>query len=147
MSESKAIGVQLTQQQIEQIDRLAQREGRSREAMAARLLELTLRLRDYSFVLRDFGIGPEMFLSGSRLRVWWVATLIRDYEGDIAKTAEHVNELESTIVEVQRYAETYPEEIEADIAANDKSFEDLQRILPNIRLIEVDLSKADAAAP
>lgn len=148
MSESQVVSLRLNDRQIEQIDRLAQHEGRSRSAMVERLLELALRLREFPhLVLRDFGRGPELFLSGSRLRAWWVATLIRAYEGDLAKTAEHINEPVSTIEEVQRYAETYPEAIEEAIAESDRNHEELESWIATRQAHARDLMPADASAP
>lgn len=147
MSKSKVVNLRLKDQQIEQLDRLAQRGGQSRAEMASKLLDLTLRLLDFPhIVLRDFGIGPEVFLSGSRLRVWWVATLIRDYEGDIAKTAEHLNEPEIKIAEVQRYAETYPEDIEEAIVENDRAHDELVRWISTREAGARDLMPTDAPA-
>lgn len=148
MSKSKAISVRLKDRQTEQLDRLARREGRDKAEMAATLLERVLRLSEFPHVvLRDFGAGPEAFISGTRLRVWWVATLIRDYGGSLAKTAEHLNLPEVTIAEVQKYADAYPDEIEAAIAENDRAHEKLLRRFPDPKVIAVDLTAADAPAP
>ena len=113
--------------------------------MAERLLEEALRLADFPFVqFRDWGAGREVFIAGTRLRVWWVVTLVRDYDGDVARAAEHLNLRKTEIQGALDYAAAFPEEIEAAIKENDISFEELKQKLPNLRVITVDLSAVDA---
>ncbi|MFN8636203.1 MAG: hypothetical protein U0893_20320 [Chloroflexota bacterium] len=148
MSESKVVSLRLKDRQIEQLDRLAQREGRSRDEMAARLLEIALRVAAFPCVeFKDFGRGLEPFVVGTRLRVFWVELLLRDYEGDTEKVAEHYSVPESIIKAVQKYLSAFPEEIEAAIQEHYRGFDDLPNRIPNLEVFTVDLSTADAPAP
>jgi uncharacterized protein (DUF433 family) len=145
---SKAIGVRLTDRQIEQLDRIARREGRSKAEMATMLLERVLRLAEFPHVvLRDFGAGPEAFVSGTRLTVWRIAILARDVQEDPAWIAGHLNVPESAIKDALNYADAFPDEIEAAIAENDRAFDELKRKLPNLEVFTVDLTATDAPAP
>jgi uncharacterized protein (DUF433 family) len=145
---SKVVSLRLNDEQIEQLDRLARREGRSKAEMGAMLLERVLRLGEFPHVvLRDFGAGPEAFISGTRLRVWRIAFLARDVQGNTAWIAEHLDVPESAIKDALKYAEAFPDEIEAAIAENDRAFDELPSTLPNVKVITVDLTAADAPAP
>jgi hypothetical protein len=147
MSKSKAISVRLKDRQIEQLDRLAQREGRTRAETAATLLEEAFRLAEFPFVqFRDWGAGREAFLVGTRLRIWWVARLVRELGGDTAYVAENWNLRETEVKGAVAYAEAFPDEMEAAERANDVSLEDLKRKLPNLEVFTVDLTAADAPA-
>ena len=147
VSKRKVVSLRLKDQQVTQLDRLAQREGRSKSEMAAMLLERVLRLAEFpDVVLRDFGAGPEAFISGTRLRVWRIALLAREVEGNTAWIAEYLNVPERAIKDALNYAEAFPDEIEAAIAENDRAFEELPRRIPNLQVITVDLTTADAPA-
>jgi uncharacterized protein (DUF433 family) len=116
--------------------------------MASALLERVLRLSELPHVvLRDFGAGPEAFISGTRLRVWRIAVLAREVDRDTAWIAEYLDVPERAINDALTYADAFPDEIEAAIAANDRAFEELPRRLPNLQVFTVDLTTADAPAP
>src|SRR4051812_24486216 len=99
MSKSKAISMGLTDEQIVRLDRAAQKARMTREEMAATLLEEAFRLAEFPFVqFRDWGARREAFLVGTRLRIWWVAQLVRDLGGDIAYVAKHWNLRETEVL-------------------------------------------------
>jgi hypothetical protein len=138
---SKGISLRLNDEQIARLDHIAQGAGQTRSELATMLLAQALRLSEYPhLVLRDFGTGPEIFLSGSRLRAWWVASLIRAYEGDITRTAEHLNLQAHQIEEVRKYAEAFPDEIEAAIADNERRADELERQLRDRSGVKADLT-------
>jgi uncharacterized protein (DUF433 family) len=144
---SEVVRMKLTDDQIARLDKVAIEARQTRSEMAATLVGMVLRLSRFPhIVLRDFGAGPEAFISGTRLRVWWVATLIRDYDGDIAKAAEHLNLAEVTLEEVQNYADAFPDEIEAAIADNERRADELALALGNPRGATGDLT-VNAPAP
>jgi uncharacterized protein (DUF433 family) len=145
---SKVVSLRLKDQQVRQLDRLAQREGRTKAEMAAVLLERLLRLTEFPHVvLRDFGSGPEAFISGTRLRVWRIAVLAQEVEGNTAWIAEYLNVSERAIKDALKYADAFPEDIEVAIAENDRAFKDLPRRIPDLEVFTVDLTTADAPAP
>lgn len=141
------VSLKLTDEQIARLDRVAQKAGQTREEMAATLLEIALRISEFPYIqFRDFGAGLEAFVSGTRLRVWWVVTLVRDYEGDIAKAAEHLNFSERKVTAVMNYAAAFPDEIEHAIADNQRRADELERRLSSVKEVDLDLS-AHAPAP
>jgi hypothetical protein len=149
---STELTLRLTDEQVRRLDREIGRSDcskrLSRSEMAERLLEEALRLADFPFVqFRDWGAGREVFLAGTRLRVWWVVTLVRDYDGDVTKAAEHLNVRKTEIQGALDYAAAFPDEIQAAIKQRDRDWDDLPRKLPNLRGITVDLTPADAPAP
>ena len=148
MSKSEVVSLRLKDQQIRQLDRLAQREGRTRAETAEQLLEIALRISKFPYVeFKDFGAGIEAFVTGTRLRVWWVALLLRDFEGNVARVAEHYNLPETTIKAIQNYTDAFPEEIEAAVQEHYRAFDELPSRIPNLKIITVDLSAVDAPAP
>lgn len=148
MSKSTVVSLRLKDRQIEQLARLAQREGRTRAETAEQLLEIALRISEFPYVeFKDFGAGLEAFVTGTRLRVWWVALLLREFEGDIARVAEHYNLPETTIKAIQNYTDAFPEEIEAAVQEHYRAFDELPSRIPGLKIITVDLTAADAPAP
>jgi uncharacterized protein (DUF433 family) len=148
MSKSKVVNLRLKDHHVMRLDHLAQREGRTKAEMAAMLLERLLRLSEFPHVvIRDLGAGPEAFISGTRLRVWRIAVLAREVDWNTAWIAEYLDVPEPSIKDAVNYAEAFPEEIEAAIAENDRAFEELPRLIPNLEVFAVDLSTSDAPAP
>ena len=128
MSNSKAISVRLTDEQIARLDRAATKAKLSRAEMAAQLLETAIRLTEFPYIeFKDFGAGLEAFVTGTRLRVWWVELLARDYDFDVPKIASHYNLPESTIRAVLAYTAAFHDEIEDDIAEYYRRSDELQR--------------------
>lgn len=143
---STELSLHLTDEQVVRLDRAAHKVTRSRTEAAEHLLEIALRQSEFPYVeFRDFGVGLEPFLRGTRLRICRIVTLADDYVGDVAKVAEHLDVTEREIKAALDYAAAFPDDIATDIAANDKGFEELKRILPNLEIFTVDV-KADATA-
>jgi hypothetical protein len=142
---SKVVSMRLKDEQIAQLDRLARRERRTRSEMAALLLDETLRVSQFAFIeFKDTAAGREAFIKGTRLKVWQVVSLVRDFDGDVAKAAAHLEKPEIWFKAAMNYAEAFPEEIEAAIADNHPSFEELKRLLPNLEVFTVDLTTESA---
>jgi uncharacterized protein (DUF433 family) len=144
---STHITLELTDDQIQRLDRATRNESLPRTEAAARLLELAIRQAEFpSIQFKDFGVGLEPFIVGTRLRVCRIVSLARDYEGDITSVAKHVNIPEHQIESALAYASAFPEEVERDLARNEMSFDELKRILPDLELNNVKV-RADAPAP
>lgn len=125
---SETISLELTDEQITRLDRAATRAKHSRVEMAAHLLEMAIRLTEFPYVeFKDFGAGVEAFVTGTRLRVWWVELLARDYDFDVPRIATHYNLPESTVRAVLAYTAAFRDEIEADIAEYHRRSDELQR--------------------
>ena len=143
---SEIISLQLTDEQIARLDRAAQKAGQTRAEMAATLLEEAFRLSEFPFVeFRDWGAGREAFLAGTRLRIWWVAQLVRDLGGDTAYVAKNWNLREVEVEAAVKYADAFSDEIEAVIADNRRRADELERKLSKSKGKTVDLT-ADAPA-
>lgn len=65
---------------------------------------------------RDTPLGREAYIQGTRIQVWRVITLVRDFGGNIAITAEHLAWTDSRVKATLNYAEVFPQEIEDAIA-------------------------------
>jgi len=144
---SEQIGVTLTDEQIARLDRAAQKAAQWRSEMAATLLEEAFRVAEFPFIqFRDWGAGREAFLAGTRLRIWWVARLMRELDGDVAYVAENWNLCKTEVECAVKYAEAFPEEMKAAEKANNVSLEELKRKLPNLEVFTVGLTAADASA-
>jgi uncharacterized protein (DUF433 family) len=83
-------------------------------------------------------VGRRAFIAGTGLAVWEVMMILRAYDGDIRKTAEHLDIPAALVQAALTYRNAYPDEIDAELAENDAmDFEALQRSLPNIEQISV----------
>lgn len=134
---SKVVSMRLREEQFARLQRLARRLGRTPSETAVLLLEEGLREAEFAYIeFRDSVVGRQPYVSGSRLAVWQVISLVRAYEGDLEKVASHLGWLSSRVQAAVSYAEAYPEEIEEALADSYKGFEELKRILPNIQLFE-----------
>lgn len=140
---SKVVSLRLKDDQLERLERAARRLGRKPSETAALLLEESLRERDFAFIeFRDSPIGRQAYLKGTRLTVWHVVSLVRAFDGDQSEVAKVLEIPIVTVAAAVNYAGAYPEEIESAIRDNARAVEDLQRLIPNLEVIEVD-----AAAP
>jgi hypothetical protein len=145
---SEIVSLELTDEQIARLDRAAQRARKTRTEMAATLPEEALRLSTFPFIEpKDPAVRREAFVAGTRLRIWRIAMLAREIDNAVAWMVEHWNLREAEAKAALAYAAAFPEEMEAAIGANDVSLEELKRILPNLEVITVDLTAADAPAP
>lgn len=140
---SRVVSMRLKDEQMERLQRAARRLGKSPSEAAALLLEESLRRDEFAFVeFRDSPVGRQAYLQGTRIAVWHVARLARDYEGDASKTAAYLEVPEVQVKAVLAYASAYADEIDAAIADDEWVAEHLLPLTPGFRVITVD-----AAAP
>ncbi|MSQ14705.1 MAG: transcriptional regulator [Dehalococcoidia bacterium] len=136
---SKVVSLRLSDDQIERLQRAGRRLGRSPSEAAALLLEEALRQREYAFIeFRDSAAGRQAYLQGTRLAVWQIVSLARDYAGDVGNTAAHLELPLSQVAAALQYAAGYPNEIDAAIADNAWAAAHLVQLIPNLQVIEVD---------
>ncbi len=112
---------------------------RSAADLAARFIDEGLWRAGFSLVdFRDTPTGRQAFVEGTRILVWRVVTLVREYDGDVAKTAEHPTWPESKVKAALNYAEAFPQEIE-DAITDDRTydFETLKRLILSLELLHV----------
>jgi uncharacterized protein (DUF433 family) len=140
---SKVVSLRLKDDQARRLERAARRFGRTVSETAALLLEEALRQAEFAFIeFRDSTAGRQAYLKRSRLAVWQVASLARSFDGDIERTAAHLEVPTPWIQAALAYAAAYPAEIDAAIADNAQDAVRLTRLVPNLEVVVVD-----AAAP
>lgn len=141
---SKVVSMRLGNDQQARLERAARRLGRSPAATAALLLEQRLREQEFpGIAIRDTVLGPEAFVEGTRWRVWMVVGWLRDLGGDAEEMARRFDGISPDGIRVAvRYAEAFPDEIEAAIADNRRPVDDLQHDLPGLTSL-----RARAPAP
>lgn len=140
---STVVSLRLKDKQLEALRRAARRLGRSPSEAAVVLLEEALRQREFTFIqFRDSPVGRQAYLQGTRLAVWQVASLAREYGSDVDKVAQHLGLPATEIRAALNYAAAYPEEIEAAIADSVSTLDELERLIPNLETLEVDAPPA-----
>lgn len=132
-TESTVISMRLPVESGRRLKKFAKRHGWTASDTSARLVEEGLRRAEFAYIdFRDTAAGRQTYIQGSRVQVWQIMMLLRDYKGDVAAVAEH---LEWPVEKVQagiNYGDAFPEEIEEALAENDAmDFASLRRMSPN----------------
>lgn len=127
------VSVRLPRRTRHELDRLARRWGRTPGEVAGSFVEESLRTCIFANLeFRATPAGRVPYLAGSRLAIHQVVSILRDFKGNIEKTAQHLRIPPALVRTAQLYARAYPEEIEALIHDNERGFEALQRLLPDL---------------
>jgi len=129
---SRVISVRLKDEQAAQLDRLARQFERSPSATAALLLAEKLTEEQFPLLeFRDTILGRELFVKGSRLKIWQVVMVARGYGMDAGRVAEELMDREQGIESALAYAEAHPDEVNQTLEQVESfTFEDLKRIVP-----------------
>ncbi len=135
-TKSCVVSVRLFETEKARLDRLARRWGRTPTEAGARLMQEGLRTADFAGIeFRDGPGGRVVYLRGTRLPVWMVTRLARQFGGDAQQVADH---LEISPLQVQaalNYAEAFPDEIQDAIEDYEATTaEDLRRQLPGLEV-------------
>lgn len=134
---SKVVSIRLRDEQYQDLLRMATQERRTPSATAALLLDEGLRERAFPLIeIRDTMVGPQAFLRGHRIKVWQVISLLRAYDGDVASVVDHLEEPRESIEAAIAYAQRFPAEIDAAVADNSTSVEELRKMLPQLEVFE-----------
>jgi hypothetical protein len=114
------------------LKRIANRHGWTASDASARLVEEGLRRSEFAFIdFRDSTTGRQACVQGSSLAVWEVMLLVRSYQADASKVAQHLGWPEHKVHAAINYAEAFPHEIDAALADNDSlDFAKLKRMVP-----------------
>ena len=130
---SKVISMRFGDGQVERIDRMARQLGKTPSETGALLVEEALRENEFGHIeFRDSPVGRQAYVTGSRLAVWQVVSIVRSYGMDIEKAAHHLAWPRFRIEAALNYFGAHPEAIEAAIAENAAcDFESLKRALPH----------------
>lgn len=128
----------------ERIRQYARRKQRSINEVVTTAVEEWLRQNEFANIeFRDTPGGRIAYMKGSRLAVYWVVKIAKGYDLDVDKTVAYWNGQHSLawVQAALNYYETFPEEIDAQIAdAASQTFDTLKRKLPQLRLSEVTSS-------
>lgn len=114
------------------VDREARRTGRSRGAVVEALAEEALRMRLFPGVaFRGADWERRAWVIGTALDVWQIVDAHRDF-GSVERMVEEGNVSERQIRLALDYRERFPEEIDAAIAENRRSLDQLREEFPFI---------------
>lgn len=140
---SRVLSIRLKDGQMERLQHVARRLGKSPSQAAALLLEEALRQDEFPFIeFRDSPAGRQAYLVGTRIAVWHIARLAQDYQGDVSKTAAYLEIPEVQARAVLAYAKAFAGEIDAAITHDEWVAEHVLPLTPGFEVITVD-----AAAP
>jgi hypothetical protein len=129
---SAVVSLRVSAPQAQRLQRKARQMGRTSSETGALLLDECLRRDEFAFVdFRDSAVGRQAYIQGSRLAVWQVVSLARQYAGDAKKTCAHLGWPAVKVLAALNYATAFPDEIEAAIQdAQACSFDRISRTLP-----------------
>ncbi len=135
---SKVISMRFQDKQVERLDRVARRLGRTASETGALFVEEGVRRSEFAYIdFRDSGAGRQAYIQGTSLAVWEVVFVARSYDLNLAKTAEHLDWPEARVQAALNYAAAFPEEIETAISDNAAmDFTSLSRMLPQAEAFE-----------
>lgn len=138
MATTTVVSVRLDPVEVEKLKQLARRVGRTPSEIGADLLSESIRRADFAFIeFRDSASGRLPYIQGTRLAVWQAITVLRSYDGSIAKAAAHLKWPEAKMHAAVAYTKAFPSEIEESIRENESvDFEQLSRVLPGIQHFE-----------
>ena len=138
MAATTVVSVRLDPDEVERLKQLARRAGRTPSEIGADLLSESIRRSDFAFIeFRDSASGRQAYIQGTRLAVWQAITVLRTYDGNVAKAAAHLKWPEAKMHAAIAYTKAFPSEIEEAIKENESvDFEQLSRLLPGIQRFE-----------
>ena len=120
------------------LERLARRQGRTVGELAARMVIEGRRREDFAWIdFRETPAGRMAYLQGTRLQVWWLARLARQFKGDAVKVATHLEIPSAQVKAAINNAEAFPDEIEAAIRDYEETtVAELRRQIPGLEIFE-----------
>ena len=135
---SRVMSLRLKDEQMDRLQRLARRLGRSPSEAAALLIEESLRQREYPFIeFRDSPAGRQAYLQGTRVAVWHVAAIAHDFEDNAARSGAHLEIPEVQVTAALAYASAYPSEIQTAIDDNEWVADHLLPLTPRFETVTV----------
>jgi uncharacterized protein (DUF433 family) len=131
---SAVVSLRVTTDQTVRLKRKARQLGRTPSETGAMLLEEGLRRADFAFIdFRDSAVGRQAYVLGSRVAVWQVAALVRAFEGDADKAADHLAWPTLKIRAAMSYADAFRDEIDSALSdAKAPGLAELRRTLPQL---------------
>ena len=141
---SRVMSIRFGDGQVQRLGRLSRRLGKRPSETVTLLVEEALRMTEHPGIdFRDSPAGRHAYVKGTGLAVWEVAMVARDYEGDAAAVATHLQWPVARVQAALTYARDYQDEIEAALADNDAvDFDALRRLLPQAQRFDVPAEAA-----
>jgi hypothetical protein len=136
---STTVNLELSDEQIERLEREAQRLGQSPSEVAARWVEESLRESEFPYIeFRDSAGGREAYLRGTRLKVWHLRWYTDFNDEDIPRIASDFIVLPEAVADAFAYGRRYADEIEACLAENRHIADNIEQYIPDVRIVQVD---------
>ena len=90
MAATSVISLRIPHGEVDRLNKIARRTGRTPSEIGAVFLSESIRRSDFAFIeFRDSESGRQPYIQGTRLAVWQVITVLRSYEGNVDKAAVH----------------------------------------------------------
>ncbi len=127
------LSVRLPWRSRQELERVARRWQRTPGDVAGSFVEESLRTCTFANLeFRSTPAGRVPYLAGTRLAIHQVVSILRDYRDNVAKVAQHLRVAPALVRTAQLYAKAYPKEIDQLIQDNQRGFDALQRLLPEL---------------
>lgn len=128
---SHVVSLRFQKEQMTRLRRLSRRLGRKPSETGALLVEEGLRRAEFGHIdFRDSPAGRQAYVQNTSLAVWEVIMVARAYQMDPKRTARHLGWPLPRVQAAFKYAEAFPEEIEAALEDNAAyGFEGISRML------------------
>lgn len=128
------ISMRLKPAEMQSLRRVARRWGRSPSEVSARLVEEALRAEEFAHLeFRDSAAGRQAFIKGTRLSVWMLISIAKQYHMDVARTAGHLHWVPERVQAGLNYYSAFPDEIDPVLEENDAvTVEQIARRLPGV---------------
>jgi uncharacterized protein (DUF433 family) len=138
-AKSAPFSMRLSKRMEALVDQEARRTGRSRGAVVEALAEEALRTRLFPGIsFRGVDWDRRAWVMGTALDVWQIVDAYRDI-GSIERMATDGSANKRQIQMALDYYERFPEEIDAAIAENRRTIEQLEEEFPFAAVIRVDV--------
>ena len=146
---SRVMSLRFAPQQMERLERLARRLGRTPSETGALLVEESLRRAEFARVdFRDSAAGRQACLQGTSLAVWEVVLVGRSFAMDAEGTARHLSLPVMLVQAAFNYARGFPREIENALKDNEAyDFERLRRMVPETLVFVVPAADNPPVVP
>jgi uncharacterized protein (DUF433 family) len=135
------VNVKLTDEQMTWLEQEAKRLGTSPEAVLVCRTEEAKRVSTFRHLeFRDAVNRREVYIRGTRLKVWHLMMYSNGDDADIPKLAAEFNVLPEAVADVFAYARTYVDEIEAIFAEIDYISDNIEQFIPGVEVFRLDAS-------
>lgn len=132
MAKSQPMSVRLAEETSLLVTDEARRSGRSRNAVVEEFADEAAKTRLFPGIAFR-GQPRRAWVIGTGLDVWEVIELIQAYKGDLRKLQKfHPRVTERAARIAEAYAERFPDEIEAFLAAQRRPLDELRELYPFI---------------